>query len=55
MKYVEPKYKEKAFTCPYCESFAQQLWSIKSIDNNYCKSILNYEIENTDKIGRAHV
>ncbi|WP_195972615.1 DUF4145 domain-containing protein [Clostridium thermobutyricum] len=63
MKYVEPKYKEKAFTCPYCESFAQQSWSIRSISNNKDKSILNYEIENTDTVatstcqycGRYHI
>lgn len=42
MKYVEPKFKENAFTCPYCESFAQQSWSIKTIDSSYYdKSIHN--------------
>ncbi|CUP63141.1 hypothetical protein BH721_10700 [Clostridium baratii] len=42
MKFIEPKYGEKAFTCPYCKSFAQQSWSIKSISDSYeIKSILD--------------
>lgn len=28
MKYVEPKFKEKSFTCPYCQTYAEQKWSI---------------------------
>ncbi|ELC8430433.1 DUF4145 domain-containing protein [Clostridium perfringens] len=32
MKYVEPKFNEKAFTCPYCGTYAQQNWTIRELD-----------------------
>lgn len=40
MNYVAPKFEEKAFTCPYCETYAEQKWSIYKLGidawkNNY--------------------
>lgn len=37
MKYLEPKFKEKAFTCPYCGTYAQQKWEICGLYNNWDK------------------
>lgn len=54
MKYVEPKFKENAFTCPYCESFAQQRWSIWSISDYYKdKCILSCITKDTDIIATS--
>ncbi len=35
MKYVEPKFNEKAFTCPYCGTYAQQKWTIRGLYTNW--------------------
>lgn len=35
MNYVAPKFQEKAFTCPYCGSYAQQNWEIKGLFNSW--------------------
>ena len=32
MKYVEPKFNERSFTCPYCETYAQQEWHMCKLD-----------------------
>lgn len=29
MIYKEPKFNDKAFTCPYCQTYAEQNWSIQ--------------------------
>ena len=38
MKYVEPIYRDSAFTCPHCGAYAQQSWDryavIQSIDKH---------------------
>lgn len=39
MNYVSPKFEEKAFTCPYCETYAQQKWMIYRLD---IKNMENY-------------
>ncbi|WWU63698.1 DUF4145 domain-containing protein [Clostridium baratii] len=48
MKFVEPKFEGKAFTCPYCDSYSQQDWSIKSITTNFDKKIIyNAKLDNS--------
>ena len=34
MNYVAPKFEEKAFTCPYCGTYAQQNWMIYKLEIN---------------------
>ena len=41
MNYVAPKFEEKAFTCPYCGTYAQQNWMIYKLEiNNFYRLIL---------------
>lgn len=60
MKYLEPKFKEKAFTCPYCGTYAQQKWEICGLYNNWdntysivnklIKFKPNYDFNKLDKL-----
>lgn len=60
MNYVAPKFEEKAFTCPYCETYAQQNWEIKGLNkwsDTFCTvsngagySNPNYNFDELDKL-----
>lgn len=48
MEYIEPKYKENAFNCPYCGAYAQQKWYIGKVEfDNYDSC---YQIESLLRI-----
>ena len=38
MNYVAPKFEEKAFTCPYCGTYAQQNWMIYKLGIDCCNN-----------------
>ena len=38
MSYVAPKFEEKAFTCPYCGTYAQQNWMIYKLGIDCCNN-----------------
>ena len=60
MNYVAPKFEEKAFTCPYCETYAQQTWEINGLNkwsDTFCTvsngagySNPNYNFDELDKL-----
>lgn len=35
MEYLEPKFEENSFTCPYCGAYAQQKWQIRGLHINW--------------------
>ena len=60
MNYVAPKFEEKAFTCPYCGTYAQQNWEINGLNkwsDTFCTvsngagySNPNYNFDELDKL-----
>lgn len=60
MNYVAPKFEEKAFTCSYCGTYAQQNWEINGLNkwsDTFCTvsngagySNPNYNFDELDKL-----
>lgn len=45
MNYKEPKFNENSFTCPYCQTYAQQKWRTYKIFNDEHSSYFDFVSE----------